>query len=244
MPLRTVTTRADDDLRRQSQDAFRGEWPEFIFHDKTSNELSARVGETFAEYDLLLVDDDEVVAGGWGVPLCWDMTIADLPDGYDGSLVRSLRDLDAGAAVDTLVVMAAAVKSGRQGQGLAGAVLTALRSRAAERGLTQVLAPVRPTLKTRYPLTSMADFATWTRDDGLHLDPWIRTHQRLGATVLAVAERSMVITGTVNDWASWAAMAFPQSGDYIVPGALDVVRVDAERDQVTYVESNLWMRHS
>jgi hypothetical protein len=28
----------------------------------------------------------------------------------------------------------------------------------------------------------MESFARWTRSDGLHIDPWIRTHQRLGAS--------------------------------------------------------------
>jgi hypothetical protein len=81
-----------------------------------------------------------------------------------------------------------------------------------------VIAPVRPSLKTRYPLTAMDRFARWSRADGLHLDPWIRTHQRLGATILGAAPNSMIIKGTVADWESWTAMAFPETG-------------------------NLWMRH-
>ena len=71
-----------------------------------------------------------------------------------------------------------------------------------------MVAPLRPTWKHRYPRT-MAEYATWVREDGLSIDPWIRTHQRMGARVLAPARRSMVITGTVADWESWADMAFP-----------------------------------
>jgi hypothetical protein len=139
--------------------------------------------------------------------------------------------------------MAAAVRAGRQGGGLAGKTLTALRERATAAGLQHVIAPVRPALKSRYPLTSMEAFARWCRSDGLHIDPWIRTHQRLGATVLAPAPRSMIITGTVAEWEDWAAMAFPQTGQYVVPGALDLVTIDREQDLGTYAETNLWMRH-
>jgi hypothetical protein len=106
-----------------------------------------------------------------------------------------------------------------------------------------VIAPVRPTLKNRYPLADMADFAGWTRPDGLHLDPWIRTHQRLGASILRPAPRSMVITGTVAEWEDWAKMAFPQTGPYVVPAALDLVQIDREQDLGSYEETNLWMRH-
>jgi hypothetical protein len=79
--------------------------------------------------------------------------------------------------------------------------------------------------------------------DGLHIDPWIRTHQRLGASILASAPRSMTITGTVPEWEDWAAMAFPETGQYVVADALDLVTIDRERDQGAYAETNLWMRH-
>jgi hypothetical protein len=79
--------------------------------------------------------------------------------------------------------------------------------------------------------------------DGLHLDPWIRTHQRLGARILRPAPRSMVITGTVAEWEAWTGMTFPQTGRYVVPDALDLVRVDREADRGSYAETNLWMRH-
>jgi hypothetical protein len=41
----------------------------------------------------------------------------------------------------------------------------------------------------------------------------------------------------------WTRMAFPQSGSYVVPQALDLVEIDRDRDAGTYRETNLWMRH-
>jgi hypothetical protein len=89
----------------------------------------------------------------------------------------------------------------------------------------------------------MESFARWHRDDGYHLDPWVRAHQRLGATILGPALRSMTLTGSAAEWESWAAMAFPETGLYVVPDALDLVQIDREHDRGTYVETNLWMRH-
>ncbi|HEY3734627.1 MAG TPA: GNAT family N-acetyltransferase [Streptosporangiaceae bacterium] len=241
--ITVVTSSERHDLDDEARAAFRGEWPEFIFHDPVSNAHIARVEQYFPRYDVMLLDDGEVVAGGWGVPLAWDGAVATLPDGYDGAMVDAVTGHENGTAPDTLSVMAAAVKAGRQGQGLAGQVLTALRERAVEDGLARVIAPVRPTLKRRYPLTPMADFARWSRPDGLHLDPWVRTHQRLGATVLAPALRSMIITGSVAEWEDWTKMAFPQTGEYVVPDALDLVRINREADRGIYAETNLWMQH-
>ncbi len=54
----------------------------------------------------------------------------------------------------------------------------------------------------------------------------------------------MIISGTVAEWEDWAKMAFPETGKYTVPDALDPVDIDRERDRGTYAETNLWMmRH-
>jgi hypothetical protein len=241
--LEVVTTADRHDLDEQARDAFRAVWPEFIFHDPISAEHIDRVEEYFPQYDVLLLDDGHVVAGGWGVPFRWDGTVSTLPDGYDGALVSAVAGHENSVPADTLCIMAAAVRADRQGGGLAGKTLAVLRDRATAAGLRHVIAPVRPALKSRYPLTPMENFARWTRTDDLHIDPWIRTHQRLGASILGPAPRSMIITGTVLEWEDWAAMAFPETGRYVVPDALDPVTIDREHDRGTYVETNLWMRH-
>jgi len=242
--LEIVTSADRPDLGEQTAAAFRPTWPEFIFHSSFDRSYLERSGEYFAGYDILLLDGGEVAAGGWGVALAWDAAVGSLPAGYDEALIAAVTQHGAAVTADTLCIMAAAVGSGRRGRGLAGRVLTELRGRAAASGLRHVIAPVRPTLKSRYPLTPMRDFARWNRADGLHLDPWIRTHQRLGATILGPAEPSMTITGTVAEWESWAQMAFPETGEYVVPDALGLVSIDRERDRGTYLEPNVWMQHA
>jgi GNAT superfamily N-acetyltransferase len=244
MDQRVITTSDRTDLAEQSSAALLADWPEFILHDRCAPELMGRAWEYFPEFDVRLLEDGAVSAGGWAVPLRWNGAAGDLPDGYDGALTSALAGHRSAVAPDTMCVMAVAVHPDRQRAGLAGRVITALRDRAAQAGLRRVVVPVRPTLKSRYPLTSMADFASWARGDGLHMDPWIRTHQRLGAEILCPAPRSMIVTGTVAEWQDWAGMAFPQTGRYIVPGALDLVEIDTERDHGSYVETNLWMRHA
>ncbi len=231
------------DLGQEAAEAFRVRWPEFIFHDPIAKRLMARVAAYFPQYDVLLLEEGRVVAGGWGVPICWDGSVGDLPDGYDGALLRAVEGHEAGVEPTTLSFMAAAVGNGETKRGLAGEVLRALHARGIEAGLSRVIAPLRPTLKSRYPLTPMASFATWSRGDGLSIDPWIRTHQRMGATILAPAARSMVITGSVTEWEAWTDMVFPETGAYVVPAALGLVEIDRERDIGTYVEENLWVQH-
>jgi GNAT superfamily N-acetyltransferase len=238
-----VTAAEHPDLHEEAGVAFREKWPEFIFHDSVAKQHMPRVEEYFTQFDVLVLDDGAVAAGGWGVPMVWDGTVSDLPDGYDSTLVRSVEGHESGRSPDTLSFMAAAVSRSHDRRGLAVVVLEALAERAREAGIDRVIAPLRPTWKHRYPLVSMAEYATWTREDGWSVDPWIRTHQRMGAQVLAPASRSMVIEGRVAEWEEWAQMPFPVTGDYVVPDALGLVHVDRERDVATYVEENLWVRH-
>ena len=145
--LDIVTTADRPDLDDQAKEALRTVWPEFIFHDPVSSGHIGRVEAYFPQYDVLVLDDGKVVAGGWGVPIRWDGTISTLPDGYDGALVSAVTGHENSVPADTLCIMAAAVKADQQGGGLAGKTLTALRERATAAGLKRVIAPVRPALK-------------------------------------------------------------------------------------------------
>jgi GNAT superfamily N-acetyltransferase len=237
-----VSTVDRPDLHDQFETAFRSVWPELIFHDAVAKEYLDRVQSRFPTYDVTVVEGDQVVAGGWGVALRWDQTVSDLPTGYDDALVRSFSSDDL-SSFNTLSLMAIAVSTDFQGMGLSTLVIASLRERARLGKLSGIIAPVRPTLKASYPLVPMERFAQWRRRDGLHIDPWIRVHERLGARILGPAPRSMVITGSVAEWETWTGMLFPDSGTYVVPDALDLVSIDREADIGTYIEPNIWMQH-
>lgn len=243
MALECVTASTRPDLDEEASTAFRERWPEFIFHDPISRAYIDRAEQYFPEYQVLLLDDGRVAAGGRGVPFAYDGHPAGLPDGYDGTLACAIDGHEAGAAPAAFSFMAAAVHPDFSKRGLAGHVLSHLTTRARDAGLTSVFAPIRPTWKSRYPAVPMARYATWRRADGLSIDPWIRAHQRMGARIAGAAPRPMVIPGTVAERETRAGMLFPETGEYVVPEALNLVRVDRENDSVVYEEENLWVEH-
>jgi hypothetical protein len=142
---------------------------------------------------------------------------------------------------DVLAAAVAIVDPRRQGEGLSSFVIEGMRRIASEHAFPALIAPVRPTRKAEFPLIPLEEYAWWTRPDGLPWDPWIRLHVRLGAELVEVCPRSMVVTGTRAEWEEWTGVEFPADGDYVVPGALVPVRLDG--DTGTYVEPNVWMRH-
>ena len=71
---------------------------------------------------------------------------------------------------------------------------------------------------------------------GAPLDPWLRTHWRLGGRIIATAPASQTMTGTVSEWEGWADLAFPSTGEYVIPGGLSTLHIDRENDHGRYVE--------
>jgi hypothetical protein len=213
-------------------------WPEFMLHDEVVGSFWSRLREELPHLQLVLYDEvrDAVVGEGRTVPFRWD----GLPGGLDDVLVRAFSDDGPPTALSACVAI---VAPDRRGEGLSGLLVEGMRDLAGRHGLTRFVAPVRPTMKARYPLTPMARYVQWRRPDGLPFDPWLRVHVRLGAELLEVCDRSMVVNGTVEEWERWTGMALPDSGSYVVDGGLVPVVVSRESDRGEYVEPNVWMRH-
>jgi len=121
--------------------------------------------------------------------------------------------------------------------------LYGMQRAAQDQGFSKLVAPVRPSMKQRYPLTPIDRYLEWRGDNAERFDPWIRVHEEAGATIAGIAAESMKVTGTVKEWESWTGLSFPESGDYVVEGALEPIQVDLEKDQGLYIEPNVWMIH-
>jgi hypothetical protein len=221
-------------------------WPEFMLQDPVAKKHFWRVYDTFPQYQVVLLDQaGKIVACGNTIPVTWDGTVEGLWDeGWDAALQLGVENYYAGIAPTTLSAIQVVIDKDHLGSGLSSQVLKGMRDAAARGGLDSLIAPVRPNLKHRYPLTPMERYITWKTADDLPFDPWLRTHTRLGAQIMKVCPLSMTIPGTITEWEKWTEMRFPESGTYIIPGALSPVEMDLEADTGRYIEPNVWMRHS
>ena len=213
-------------------------FPEYMNHNVPGGKYWGRLYEKHPDFQLGLLDGDELVAELHSVPTPWDGSAEDLPAGWDEAFLRAF---EAGREPDVLCALAISVRPDRQAQGLAARMLDEMRAAAARAELRELIAPVRPTLKARYPLIPIERYTEWRRDDGSHFDPWIRVHERVGGEILAPSPESMTIAAPVADWEDWTGMRFPDDGDYVVPELLAPLYV---RDGVgRHVEPNVWLRH-
>ncbi len=91
-----------------------------------------------------------------------------------------MRGMTSTAPATALMAIAISVAPSRQGQRLSSRMIESFKDNARAADLSSVIAPVRPTLKERYPLIPIERYMEWRREDGMHFDPWLRIHERVG----------------------------------------------------------------
>jgi GNAT superfamily N-acetyltransferase len=220
-------------------------WPDFMLRIPcVAGRCWHHLDEDFAGWQVMLLDPAGRIAAALNsAPLWWDGTAEGLPDGWDAQLELTIAQHASGVAPNTLGALQIVVAPERQGEGLAGLMVGTMRAMARAQGLGALIACVRPTGKERYPTIPIERYARWTRSDGLPLDPWIRLHARLGGCVVRPAPRSMAYRASVATWEALTGMAFPESGEYVVPRAASLVAIDREHDEGVYFDPNVWMVH-
>jgi GNAT superfamily N-acetyltransferase len=206
-------------------------WPPFLLHDQISNRYWSRLYTDFPGFQFLALDGDTVVGEGNSVP------VAGLPAHWRDAFLNAW---EGGGDADRLCALAIVVAPSRRGAGASTQLLGHMRSLAARFG--SLVAPVRPTLKARYPLIPIGEYAAWRRSDGSHFDPWIRRHEQVGGTILGPADEAMLIEGGQEEWQEWTGLAFPGDGDYVVPGAL--APVCFVKGHGVYREPCVWIEHA
>ena len=221
------------ELREQRREL--DDFPEFMFHNAMGRRYWDRLYTDFPAFQLAVLDGDELIAEVHALPL---PVVGDaLHAGWDEAFERGM---EAGGG-NVVSLLAISVKPRLRGTGMPALLIEEVRNIARGAGQESVIAPVRPTLKDRYPLIPIERYVEWRREDGSHFDPWIRAHERLGGVIVRPCARSMLIEAPVAEWQEWTGIQFPDDGSYIVPRMLAPLEVRGGIG--THVEPNVWMRH-
>ena len=235
--MEIATVRDRPELVERGWELTRDTLPEYNNHGDVLNRYWPRLTEELPDFQFHLVEGGEVVARARTIPIRWDGSVADLPAGIDGAIARGFDEGDANVLC-ALVIM---VPRALQGRGFSRLAVQAMVDIAASHSLRAVIAPVRPSMKERYPITPIERYTRWMRADGLPFDPWLRVHARMGAEILEPEPRSLHITGSVEEWEAWTGIALPEDGDYVFPHGLAPLSIRAGRGE--YWEPNVWMVH-
>lgn len=219
-------------------------WPEFMLHDPIGNEHWMPYIEAFKHLQLLIMDGDEILAIINSTPIFYDGELEDLPDeGWDWAIEKSIRDLKQGIKPNTLVGMQIVINPKHQGKGLSAIAVKEMAKLSKQYNFDKLIIPVRPSDKHKYPLINMEEYIKWENDKSLPIDNWVRVHIKAGGQIIRVCPKAMYIPGTIKEWKEWTGLGFPGNGNYIIPGALNPIKVDLEKDLGEYIEPNVWILH-
>lgn len=233
--------------RESAMKMTRESWPEFMWHDEVAENKWHEFYERFGKYQSILIDEAEacVVAIGHSMPFRWEHPLEELPEeGWDWVIQQAVEDDKKGVKPNLLAAVFVGVRQEHKKHGLSRTILLSFQPTARAHGFANLVIPVRPNEKPAYPLTSMDDYITWKNENGLPFDLWLRIQERAGGRVIKICHKSKTVHGTRNEWEAWTGMKFPQTGRYIIPGALSPMNFNADRDEGVYIEPNVWMQHS
>ncbi|OZC75386.1 N-acetyltransferase [Rhodococcus sp. 06-462-5] len=219
-------------------------WPTFMTKDPIgSMYFDPDVLALFAEHILVCHDEaDAVVGKALSIPIHLPDGTALPDDGWDGAIRRGTRARLVGTPTNFVSALEISVVPGWQGRGLSALLLAALRDNAQRLGFDELIAPLRPNGRSDLD-ESFAAYVQRIRSDGLPVDAWLRVHVRAGGLIDAIAPRSMVVPGTLDEWRQWTGLPFDRSGPVHVPGGLVPVICDMDRGTAVYTEPNVWVRH-
>lgn len=219
-------------------------WPAYFFGDEIMVANWPKLFHRFPDYQFALtLENGDIAAVGNTIPIRWDGTLEDLPDGWDDGLVRGIEQSDKNTIPDTLLVLAGVVNEKYQGQGFASILIEAFKKITAGHKLKRIILPVRPTGKSLYPKQSFSEYCQLTREDGFPVDHWLRTHIKAGGEILKNAEASQRIEGSIADWEHWANTTFSKTGYYHLKDTLQPVWIDIEKGRGIYQDPSVWFQH-
>jgi hypothetical protein len=93
-------------------------WPEFMLHDPIAGRYWHHLCRDWPEYQIALMDRDELLAVGNSVPLYWNGPLAKLPEeGWDWILPKAADDQAKGRRANMQVAIQVMVSRGHQGAG-------------------------------------------------------------------------------------------------------------------------------
>lgn len=147
-------------------------WPQFMLFDKVAVQHYAQVVEFFPNFQFCIESEDGTVLACWNsVPFYWDGTEEGLPAGWDHVFLKSIEDYYEGREPNAVSALAIVIHPGGRGKGISRIMVQTLKELVKNQSIKQLVAPVRPSVKSKYPLTPIDQYIKWENDNGDPFDP-------------------------------------------------------------------------
>lgn len=240
-----VTAQENERFWELNNGMVRADGPVFLEHDSVVAKYWSRLDETFPDNQFCLVEQESGKAVGVGnsISIAFEDEWADLPTGgLDWVLEKGFQDRTVGKTATIMSALYIEIAGSHRGQRLSSRMIAVMRQIALSQGFSHLIAPVRPSLKSRYPLIPIEEYSQWQDSDGFPFDPWLRVHVQAGGKILHPCPRAMIVRGSRQQWTAWTGIDLPGEGNYTIPHGLVPVIVRGSEGE--YVEPGIWVLHA
>ncbi len=245
MNYKIVNFKERPDLYDLQDDICGKAFPVFLYYSEIADRYWDKMVTYYKEYQLLLLDEDKIIAVINCIPMNLDIPDEALPEeAFNWGFEKGIKDFEAGKKINAVMGVQIVIPEECRGKGISSIAVQELKNMCAKMGIKRLVIPIRPTLKSKYPLNDIDNYIKWKNKDGLPFDPWLRVHVRKKAKIIKVCRKAVEIKAAVKEWEAWTKMKFPESGAYVVEGALCPVVIDRENNLGTYIEPNVWISYS
>ncbi|OFA06940.1 non-ribosomal peptide synthetase [Duganella sp. HH101] len=243
--LHTVAPLSAQPYFRADFDALHsGSWPRYFDGSPVLKQHWNRLYDSFPQAQITIKEGMADLTGvGNAALIAWDGTPANLPQGWDGAIVRALDEQARHVSPNTLVILAGIIDPRHRSRKLAGLIIDAFKAVAVTLGLEHLIVALRPIAKTAHQDTPIDEYCGLAREDGALLDGWLRLHCDAGGTVIGAEPRSQLVEGTLAQWEQWSGTRFSHSGDHYLPDTLAPISVDIDNDRAVYHDPCIWVSH-
>jgi len=244
MHYKIVNFKQRPDLYDSQQEICRKTFPTFLYYSEIIDSTWDKMIEYYQEYQLLFLNDEEIICIFNCMPMSLDFSDEELPeDAFDWGMEKGIRDFEDGKEINAALAIQIIIPKEYQGKGISHIAVVEIKNMCAEMGIQKLVIPVRPTLKCKYPINDIGNYIKWKNEKGLPFDPWLRVHVKQNGKIIKPCKEALKIKGTIKQWENWTKMSFPESGMYVVDGALCPVRIDREKNIGFYIEPNVWVSY-
>ena len=220
-------------------------FPNILSDSEGMREYWLRLEKCSPRTQLFLIGADDNVIGFMNtIPVYWDRPLSELPDdGWDWLAEKGIDDYNNNIKTNCLGGLQIIVTKENLGKGYSKVLIAEAKRMVEKMGFEHFFIPIRPTFKHRHPEMAMEEYIKLKQDDKIY-DPWIRTHLNSGARIIKICKNAMNITGDVAYWEDLIGHKIESSGNHIVPGALNPVEIDIDKNYGEYREPNIWISYS
>ena len=231
MHYKIVTFTERPDLYDLQEEICGKAFPVFLYYSEIATNTWDKMIGYFNEYQLLFLHNDKIICVFNCMPMNHDFSDEELPeDAFDWGLEKGIKDFEDGKEINAALGVQVIISKEYQGKGLSSIAVVEIKNMCAKMGIRKLIIPVRPTLKSKYPINDIDNYIKWKNEKRLPFDPWLRVHIEQNGKIIKVCNEALKIKGTVKQWEKWTQMSFPESGMYVVEGALCPIRIDRENN--------------